>query len=56
MQHRPTTAGDLLELIAEFVTARSGATEPDTLHDVVQRFDVALGEYIADQASLRNEG
>lgn len=55
MDHKPTTAKDLLDLVADYVQARH-ASEPADLQPLVQRFDVALGEYIADQASVRNEG
>lgn len=51
-----TTARDLLDLIADFVDARStGEGGPDRLQEIAQRFDVALGEALADRASIQNE-
>lgn len=52
-----TTSRDLLELIADYVQARGReVAEPNELQGIAQRFDVALGEYILDRASMQNEG
>ena len=52
-----TTPRELLDLIAEYVTAKDGqgGASPDRLQDIAQRFDVALGEVIIDRASVQNE-
>ncbi|WP_165640172.1 hypothetical protein [Klenkia brasiliensis] len=51
-----TTSRDLLELIADFVEARSGdGASPDDLQAIAQRFDVALTEAVIDRASVQNE-
>lgn len=52
-----TTSRELLELIAEFVTAQSGGTaDAAALQSIAQRLDVALGNYIVEHASVQNEG
>jgi hypothetical protein len=52
-----TTARELLDLIAEHVSARAEAgDDPDRLQEIAQRFDVALGEVVIDRASIQNEG
>ena len=53
---RMTTARELLELIHDYVTERSGEASPDRLQSIAQRFDVALGEALLDRTSLQNEG
>ncbi|GHE11657.1 hypothetical protein GCM10011381_25970 [Klenkia taihuensis] len=51
-----TTSRDLLELIADFVEARSGdGSSADELQAIAQRFDVALTEAVIDRASVQNE-
>lgn len=50
-----TTARELLDLIAEYVTARTEAGGEATLQDIARRFDVALGDALADRASVQNE-
>jgi hypothetical protein len=50
-----TTARDLLDLIAEFVNARDGEDAAEELQSIAQRFDVALGSYIVEYASMQNE-
>jgi hypothetical protein len=51
------TARELLDLIAEYVTAKAeeGGASSDRLQGIAQRFDVALGEVIVDRASVQNE-
>ena len=53
-----TTPRELLDLIADFVEARSDAADgsADRLQQIAQRFDVALGELIIERASVQNEG
>jgi hypothetical protein len=51
-----TTARELLDLIAEYVAARNEGSDQDALHEIAQRFDVALGNVIVDRASIQNEG
>jgi hypothetical protein len=50
------SARDLLEIAADYVEARRGAqlaagmgAEPDDLTPIVQRFETALGEYLAER-------
>ncbi|MGY1616593.1 hypothetical protein ACI797_07560 [Geodermatophilus sp. SYSU D00691] len=50
-----TTARDLLDLIAEYVAARSEGGDEADLQDVARRFDVALGEALVDRASVQSE-
>lgn len=50
-----TTSRDLLELITEFVSARSGGADEAALQDIAQRFDVAFGDAVLDRASMQNE-
>ena len=50
-----TTARELLDLIAEYVTARTEGGDDADLQDVARRFDVALGEALVDRASIQNE-
>ncbi len=49
------TSRDLLELISEYVAERGGGAGQEQLQSVAQRFDVALGEYIVEYASVQNE-
>jgi hypothetical protein len=49
-----TTARDLLDLIADFVAARTDGDD-DRLQEVAQRFDLALGEAIVHRSSVQNE-
>lgn len=51
-----TTARDLLDLIDDYVTEKSGDAAPEKLQSIAQRFDVALGEALLDRTSLQNEG
>ncbi len=51
-----TTARELLDLIAEYVAARTeDGDDSSHLQEIAQRFDVALGEVIIDRASVQNE-
>ncbi len=52
-----TTARELLDLIADYVTARAdgGGDADERLQSIAQRFDVALGDAVADRASMQNE-
>jgi hypothetical protein len=52
-----TTARDLLDLIADYVTtgAEGSDTAADRLQEIAQRFNVALGEAIIDRAGIQNE-
>ena len=53
-----TTPRELLDVIADFVEARSDASDgaADRLQQIAQRFDVLLGELIIERASVQNEG
>lgn len=52
-----TTARELLDVIAEYVAARSEEpADPNALQAIAQRFDVTLGDVIIDRASMQNEG
>ena len=51
-----TTSRELLDLIHEFVTAKSdGQASAAQLQSIAQRFDVTLGEVVIDRASMQNE-
>ena len=53
-----TTPRELLDVIADFVEARSDTSDgaADRLQQIAQRFDVILGEVIIERASVQNEG
>lgn len=51
-----TTARDLLDLIDEYVQAKSGqGASADELQAIAQRFDVTLTDLLLDRASMQNE-
>ena len=52
-----TTARELLDLVADYVTARAeSGDDGSSLQEIAQRFDVAFGDMVVDRASVQNEG
>jgi len=57
LPNAPVTARTLLDLVAKYVRLTADAqTDEASLQSLVQRFDVAIGEYIVEAASIQNEG